>query len=88
MTTPRASSWLATLLTSFGLCGANARAQEADLILHHGKIVTADRDFSVRQALAVTNDRVIVVGTNEEVLKTRGAHTRWSILGARWSCRA
>ena len=83
MTTPHSSSWFAILLTSLSLCGANAGAQEADLILHHGKIVTADRDFSVGQALAVTGDRVIVVGTNEEVLKTRGPRTAVVDLGGK-----
>ena len=47
-------------------------ADEADLILHHGKVVTVDRDFSVRQALAVKGDRLLRVGTDEEVLETRG----------------
>ncbi len=45
------------------------------MILHHGKIVTADKDFTIRQALAVKGDRLIRVGTDEEVLKTRGAST-------------
>src|SRR6184192_1542556 len=51
-------------------------AAEADLILHHGKIVTVDRKFSVHQALAVRGDRILRVGTNEEVLKTKGSGTR------------
>src|SRR3982750_832202 len=75
MAMPRASSRLAGLLLSLGLCGAAAWADEADLILHHGKIVTVDRDFSVRQALAVKGDRLLRVGTDEEVLRTRGLRT-------------
>ena len=73
MTTPRSSCWLAVVLLSLGSCGAAEGADEADLILHHGKVVTVDRDFSIRQALAVKGDRLIRVGTDEEVLKTRGA---------------
>ena len=46
MAIPRTSSWLAGLLLSLGLCGAAALADEADLILHNGKIVTVDRGFS------------------------------------------
>ena len=53
MTTPRAVCWLAGLLLSLGIGGAAVGADEADLILHHGKVVTVDRDFSIRQALAV-----------------------------------
>jgi predicted amidohydrolase YtcJ len=71
MTTSRA---VATVLLSLGLCSV-AEGDEADMILHHGKIVTVDRDFSVREALAVKGERLLVVGTNEEVLKTRGPKT-------------
>ena len=42
--------WLAGLLLSFGPA---PRSDEADLILHNGKVVTADPDFSVRQAMSV-----------------------------------
>jgi predicted amidohydrolase YtcJ len=75
MTTTRAFSWLAAVSLSLGLCGAAARAQEADLILHNGKVVTVDPEFSVRQALAVKGDRLLRVGTDEDVLKARGPRT-------------
>jgi predicted amidohydrolase YtcJ len=75
MATPRATSLLAGLLLQVVLLGAPAPADEADLILHHGKVVTVDRDFSVRQALAVKGDRLLRVGTDEEVLKSRGPRT-------------
>jgi predicted amidohydrolase YtcJ len=83
MAMPRASSWLAGLLLSVGLCGATAGADEADLILHHGKVVTVDRDFSVRQALAVKGDRLLRVGSDEEVLTTRGPRTTLVDLGGK-----
>src|SRR5262249_41488358 len=53
----------------------SAHGQEADLVLHHGKVVTVDRDFSIHQALAVRQDRIIRVGTDLDVLKTRGPKT-------------
>jgi predicted amidohydrolase YtcJ len=54
----------------------SARADDvADLIIHHGKIVTVDRDFSICQALAVKEGRVIRVGSDEEILTSRGANT-------------
>src|SRR4051794_29332498 len=43
-----------------------ARAADADLILHNGKIVTVDRKFSIHQAIALRGDRILRVGTNEE----------------------
>src|SRR5947209_7334746 len=58
-------------------------AEEADLILLHGKVVTVDRGFSVRQALAIRGDRLLRVGTDEEVLKTRGPGTSTVDLGGR-----
>src|SRR5437667_8784965 len=81
MGTARASSWPARLVLPLGVCGGAVGADEADLILHHGKVVTADRDFSIRQALAVKGDRLLLVGTNEDVLKTRGPSTDTVDLG-------
>src|SRR5215813_2438281 len=49
---------------------------DADLILHNGKIVTVDPDFSIRQAVAVKNGKIIAVGTNQAILVERGANTR------------
>src|SRR5439155_3178354 len=48
---------------------------EADLILHNGKIVTVDREFSIQQAIAIKDHRILHVGSNEDVLKTKGAAT-------------
>jgi predicted amidohydrolase YtcJ len=83
MATPRASSWPAGVLFLLGLCGAAAGADEADLILQHGKVVTVGRNFSVRQALAVKGDRLLRVGTDPEVLKLRGPHTAVLDLGGK-----
>ncbi len=49
---------------------------QADLILHNGKIVTVDRNFSIAQAVAVQGDRIIAVGNNAAVMKQRGARTQ------------
>jgi len=58
------------------LIGASAAADEpADLILHHGKIVTVDRDFTVRQAIAVREGRIQRVGADADVLTLRGPNT-------------
>ncbi|MBL8797854.1 MAG: amidohydrolase [Planctomycetia bacterium] len=58
------------------LCCTAAAAQDADLILHNGKVVTVDRKFSIHQALAVRGGKVLKVGGNAEVLKTRGPTTQ------------
>src|SRR5262245_25612216 len=55
--------------------GPTCAAEEADLILHHGKVVTVDKKFSVHQALAVKDGRILRVGSDEEVLKAKGPRT-------------
>jgi predicted amidohydrolase YtcJ len=54
---------------------ATAQAQDADLVLHHGRIVTVDRNFSIVDALAVRGDRILAVGSNDEILKLAGTKT-------------
>jgi predicted amidohydrolase YtcJ len=49
---------------------------QADLILHHGKIVTVDKHFSIHQALAIRMGRILRVGSNEEILQTKGQQTK------------
>jgi len=60
-----------------GVCATAPLAQEApaDLILHGGKIVTVDSRFSVRQALAVRGDRIVLVGSDRDVLRLKGPKT-------------
>ena len=54
---------LFTLLASVSLHAAPA------LILHHGKVITVDKDFHIAEAIAVDADgRITAVGTNDEVL--------------------
>src|SRR5262249_3900317 len=80
----QACRWLSASLLSLGFGATVLAAQEtADLILHHGKIFTADRDFNVREALAVKGGRLIRVGSNDEVLQTRGPGTSVFDLGGK-----
>ena len=48
------------ILLSVGVlyCVRATFAAEPNLILHHGRIVTADPRFSMHQAIAVTTDRI------------------------------
>jgi predicted amidohydrolase YtcJ len=52
-----------------------AEAADPDLILHHGKIVTADRGFTIHQALAVEENKIVALGSNDEILKKKGERT-------------
>jgi predicted amidohydrolase YtcJ len=49
--------------------------QTADVIFHGGTVLTMDEELSVAQALAVKNDRIVAVGSDEEVLRWQGKGT-------------
>ncbi|HEY3787249.1 MAG TPA: amidohydrolase, partial [Urbifossiella sp.] len=53
-----------------------AAAADADLIVHHAKIVTVDVKFSIAEAMAVKDGRIVAVGSNAEVLKFKGPTTK------------
>ena len=58
-------------------------AEEADPNVLRGKVVAVARDRSIRQALAVKEDRLIRVRTDEVVPKTRGPRTTVVDLGGK-----
>lgn len=74
--TRRACLWFGFPVFLLSLAAPPVRAVDADLILHNGKVVTVDGKSSVHQAVAVQGERILRVGTNEEVLRTKGEHTR------------
>jgi len=47
-----------------------------DLVLHGGKILTVDEQFSVAQALAIRDGRFLAVGDNSRILKMSGPATQ------------
>src|SRR5690606_19153702 len=65
------------------LAGPLAAAAEADLILHRAKVVTVDPAFSIHEAIAIADGRILAVGTNAEILRHRGARTEVIDLGGR-----
>jgi predicted amidohydrolase YtcJ len=49
---------------------------DADLILHNGKIVTVDSQFTTQEAVAIKSGKIAAVGANDYVLRTeRGPKT-------------
>src|SRR5947209_8257205 len=64
------------LLAMLFFLPASLAHADADLILHNGKIVTVDKKFTVAQALAVEGNRIIKVGTDADVMKTKGTRTK------------
>ena len=47
----------------------------ADLVIHNAKVLTVDAKFSIAEAIAVKNERILAVGKNDAVLKHAGSST-------------
>jgi predicted amidohydrolase YtcJ len=77
MRTPIAKFIRAALAAIVAIAAAlPARAQNADTILVNGKILTVDRQFSTREAVAIRDGKITAVGSNSEVRKQAGPKTR------------
>ncbi len=61
-----------TIIVSMSMSYAQ---QDADTILHNGKILTVDQQFSIAEAVAVRDDQIVAVGSSEEVLRLAGPDT-------------
>jgi predicted amidohydrolase YtcJ len=74
------SNKIRALFSAFGMLAlvAMLRAQQPapDLILTNGKIITVDERFTIAQAVAIKGDRVVAVGTNQEMTQLAGPNTR------------
>jgi predicted amidohydrolase YtcJ len=49
--------------------------RSADIILHHGKVLTVDKNFSIAEAVAVTGKQITAVGLDQDILKLAGPNT-------------
>jgi predicted amidohydrolase YtcJ len=58
------------------LHGVHAQQPAPDLILSNGKIITVDERFSIAQAIAVRGDRIVAVGSNQDITRLAGPDTR------------
>lgn len=52
-----------------GLAACNSR-QQVDLIIHNGKVYTVDSSFSIKEAFAIKDGKIVATGTNKEILGT------------------
>jgi predicted amidohydrolase YtcJ len=65
---------LLLMLAIAGMLGAQPPAP--DLVLSNGKIITVDERFTIAQAVAIKGDRIVAVGTNQEMAQLAGTNTR------------
>ncbi|WP_395747908.1 amidohydrolase [Prosthecobacter sp.] len=64
-------------LSLLSLLLATALHAAPSLILHHGKVVTADKDFRIAEAVAINADgRISAVGANAEILALKDESTQ------------
>ncbi len=82
MRTPFRQIRILALLAGASGIGA-AQQQPPELILSNGKIITVDDRFSIAQAVAIRGDRIIAVGTNQEIARLAGPSTRTMDLAGR-----
>ncbi len=66
---------IASAVAGIGL-GASHGADAADLIFHNGKVLSVDAKFSVHSAIAVRGERILAIGSDADVLKTKGDRTQ------------
>ena len=80
------------LLLAFAACSGShevdferslAVPAPADLVLRNGKIITVDRDFSIKQAVAIRDGRFVAVGSDRDVRVLTARRTRVIDLGGR-----
>jgi len=60
----------------FAITMVNAQQPAPDLVLSNGKIITVDERFTIAQAVAIAGDRIVAVGTNDEIARLAGPATR------------
>ena len=51
--------------------------QKADMIVHHAKIYTVNEQFSVAEAMAIRDGKIIAIGKNEDILKEYESSYDW-----------
>ncbi len=68
---------MVALLVALGLWGPPwAMAQSPDTILVNGKVLTVDDQFSVREAVAVRDGKIVALGTSVDLRKLASPATR------------
>lgn len=65
-----------SLLALVLCCCGSLSAQQADLVLVHGSVLTVDAKDTVAQAIAVRAGRIVAVGSDAQVMKLVGPKTQ------------
>jgi predicted amidohydrolase YtcJ len=72
-------AWVLSVASFSGGCAVEMARPPAspapDLILHNGKIVSVDKAFSIAQAIAIRDGKIVAVGSDSDVLPSKGPKT-------------
>ena len=60
----------------------DAQKKQADLIINNAKIYTVDKEFSLAEAIAIRDHRIIAVGSSKEILKEFSSNEVRDLQGA------
>jgi predicted amidohydrolase YtcJ len=80
---PRKPFALFALLSLLLFANSSPANHPADVVLHHGKVFTADPDRPWASAIAIRGSRILAVGSDASVLALAGPATRSIDLGGR-----
>jgi len=69
------------LLITLSLFIACDSVKEADLILHHAQIYTVNDAFSVEEAMAIKDGKILDIGSSEDILKTYQSENEMDLSG-------
>ena len=72
------SMWLALLVMP-----VVGMAQAPDQILFNAQVLTVDEDFSIASAIAISGERILAVGSDQEILALANAQTEQTDLMGR-----
>ncbi len=57
-----------SIISLFFLCSSFGIKENVSLIIHHAKIYTIDNRFSIAEAMAIDNGKIIAIGSNYQIL--------------------
>ena len=63
--------------------GCSSQGTKADLVLHNANIFTSNPDFPKAEAIAISNGKVVAVGSNDDIMGLSGASTRKMDIGGK-----
>ncbi len=63
------------------LAGCNKDLKKADMVINNATIYTTDSNFTVAEAMAVKNGKILAVGSNDEINKTYTSDNKINMKG-------